>query len=117
MAAAATCLMMHACQTKTDEACLVGGGLDDADGERDDECESEGEEHPPPRQLHLLLPDEGHEQREHQEPPLRHLLVPLHQLRVHVLLHRVHRRPALLPHVTGMKHKKTLLDESQHEIN
>lgn len=90
---------------------LVGGGLDDANGQGDDEGEREGEEHSPPRQLHLLLPHEAHEQRhrhaagqQHQEPPLRHLLVLLHQLGVHVQLRcRADRGPALPPHVGAVE--------------
>lgn len=96
------------------DACLVGGGLDDADGEGDDEGEGEGEEHPPPRQLHLLPVHERHDQRhgdaadeQHEEPPLRHLLVPPHQLRVHVHLRRrgAHRRPALPPDVPAVEQR------------
>lgn len=90
---------------------LVGGGLDDADGEGDHEGEREGEEHPPPWQLHLLLPHEAHEQRhgdapgqQHQEPPLRHLLVPLHEPGVHVELGRgADGPPALPPHVGAVE--------------
>jgi hypothetical protein len=70
---------------------LVGGGRDDADGQREHEGQAAREEQPPPRKLHLV-PEHGaederddHGQPEQRvEPPRRHVRVAPHQPGVHV---------------------------------
>ena len=85
---------------------LVGGGRDDADGEREEEGDAGGEEDAPVRELELAAEALAGEEREaehdyqhHLEPPLRHGgVVPPHQPGVHVAAGGTHRRLGLLPY-------------------